>query len=183
MLRFIRPATVAGVSIAVLAIAGCATLRVNSYADRGADFARYQTYAWAERGAFSTGDPRLDNNRFFSQRVEEAVDMQLAARGLEKTSAGAADLLIHIHARLDQRIDTAEFDPIDGRCTEDDCRPKVYDAGTLMVDLTDRRTNRLAWRGWAESSFDGVVDNQEWMEATIDKAVARILARLPRLSS
>ena len=52
-----------------------------------------------------------------------------------------------------------------------------------MVDLMDRRTNRLAWRGWAESSFDGVVDNQEWMEATIDKAVARILARLPRLSS
>ena len=80
MLRFIRPATVAGVSIAVLAIAGCATLRVNSYADRGADFARYQSYSWAERGAFSTGDPRLDNNRFFSQRVEAAVDMQLAAR-------------------------------------------------------------------------------------------------------
>jgi uncharacterized protein DUF4136 len=180
MLRLIRPATIAGVSIAVLALAGCATLRVNSYLERAADFTRYRSYAWAERGDFSTGDPRLDNNRFFSQRVEEAVDMQLAARGLEKTSAGAADLLIHIHMRVDQRIDTAAFDPHDQRCVVEECQPDVYDAGTLMVDLMDRRTDRLAWRGWAEGSFDGVIDNQEWMETTIDKTVARILARLPR---
>jgi hypothetical protein len=49
-----------------------------------------------------------------------------------------------------------------------------------MLDFTDRRTNQLAWRGWAERSFDGVIDDQKWMEATIDKTVARILARLPR---
>jgi hypothetical protein len=163
-----------------LALAGCATLRVNSYVERGADFARYRSYAWAEREAFSTGDPRLDNNRFFSQRVEEAVDMQLSARGFQKTGAGAADLLIHIHARLDQRVQPPAFDSIDGHCIDEDCRPEVYDAGMLMVDFMDRRTNRLAWRGWADRSFDGIVDDQQWMEATIDKTVARILAQLPR---
>jgi hypothetical protein len=36
------------------------------------------------------------------------------------------------------------------------------------------------WRGWAEDSFDGVVENQDWMEAEIDEAVARILETLPR---
>jgi hypothetical protein len=180
MLRFIRPVTVAAVSAATLMLAGCATLRVNSYVERGADFRRYESYAWAERGAFATGDPRLDDNRFFSQRVEEAVDMQLAARGFEKTGPSTADVLLHIHARMEQRLDTAAFDPIDGHCIDDECRPEVYDAGTLMVDFMDRRTNRLAWRGWAERSFDGVVDDQKWMEATIDKTVATILARLPR---
>ena len=98
----------------------------------------------------------------------------------EKTGPATADVLLHIHARMEQRLDTAAFDPIDGHCINDDCRPEVYDAGTLMVDFMDRRTNRLAWRGWAERSFDGVIENQEWMEATIDKTVARILARLPR---
>lgn len=180
MLRCTRPAMVAGLSIVALTFAGCATLRVNSYLERGADFSRYRSYAWAERGAFATGDPRLDNSRFFSQRVEEAVDMQLAARGFEKTGTGTADVLLHIHARVEQRLDTAAFDPIDGHCIDDECRPEVYDTGTLMVDFMDRRTNRLAWRGWAERSFDGVVDDQKWMEATIDKTVARILARLPR---
>jgi hypothetical protein len=68
MLRFTWPARVVGLSMVALALAGCATLRVNSYVEeRGADFARYRSYAWAEREAFSTGDPRLDNNRFFSQ--------------------------------------------------------------------------------------------------------------------
>jgi hypothetical protein len=180
MLRFTRLAVVAAPSMLALVFAGCATLRVNSYLERGADFSRYRSYAWAERGAFATGDPRLDNNRFFTQRIEEAVDIQLAARGFEKTSAGSADVLVHIHARMDQRLDTAEVDLIDGRCIERDCRPDVYDTGTLMLDFIDGRTNHLVWRGWAERSSDGVVDDQKWMEATIDKTVAGILARLPR---
>jgi hypothetical protein len=180
MLRFTRLAIVAGPSIVALALAGCATLRVNSYLERGSDFSRYRSYAWAERGPFATGDPRLDNNRFFSQRIEEAVDMQLAARGFEKTNPETADVLLHIHARLDQRVDAAALDPVDGRCIDNECRTEVYDAGTLMVDFMDRRTNRPAWRGWAERGFDGVIDNQKAMEATIDETVARILARLPR---
>jgi hypothetical protein len=171
--------TTAAVAAVSLLLAGCATLRVNSYVDRGTDFARYRSYAWAERQAFSTGDPRLDNNRFFSQRVEEAVDMQLAARGFEKAGAGAADVLLHIHARVDQRLEIGTFDRIDGRCAAEECPPEVYDAGTLMVDVVDRRTNQLAWRGWAEGSFDGVIDDQRRMETKIDEAVAKIVARLP----
>jgi hypothetical protein len=167
-------------SMVALALTGCATLRVNSYLERGADFSRYRSYAWAERDAFATGDPRLDNNRFFTQRIEEAVDMQLTARGFEKTSVSGADVLLHIHARMTQRVHTADFDRVDGRCIDNECRPEVYDAGTLMLDLMDRRTNRLAWRGWAERSFETVVDDQKWMEATIDKTVAKILAQLPR---
>ena len=46
--------------------------------------------------------------------------------------------------------------------------------------LVGTRTNKLVWRGWAEGSVDGVIDNQEWMEARIDDAVAQILQRLPR---
>jgi len=163
MLRVIRPGALAAVSLAAFVLAGCATHRVDSYLDPRADFMRYRSYAWGERGGFSTGDPRLDNNRFFIQRVEEAVGMHLAARGFEETSAGAADILIHIHTRADQRIDTS-----------------VYEAGALTIDLMDTRTERLAWRGWSECSFEGVVEHQAWMEATIDQVVDRILAQLPR---
>ena len=61
-----------------------------------------------------------------------------------------------------------------------DCRPYVYEKGTLFVDLVDPRTNQLVWRGWAEGSIDGVIDHQQWMEARVDEAVTQILARLPR---
>jgi hypothetical protein len=43
----------------------------------------------------------------------------------------------------------------------------------------DARTNKLVWRGWAESTFDGVVDNQQWLERRIDEGVARILQTFP----
>ena len=116
-------------------------------------------------------------------RVERAVDQQLASRGFEKRESGVADVLIHMHARIDQRIESDAIDREYARCDVSDCRPFVYDAGTLLLDFIDTRTNQLAWRGWAEGSFDGAIDDQDWMEARIDDAVAKILARLPRDAS
>jgi hypothetical protein len=167
-------------TLAILTFTSCATIRIDSYVERGADVGRYSSYAWAPSDAFSTGDPRLDNNRFFSERVEAAVDRRLPDRGLEKIGAGAADLVIHVHARLDQRLDTNAIDREYHHCDVAICRPMVYDAGTLMLDFIDARTNRLAWRGWAEGSLDGVIDDQRQMEETIDRAVEKILARMPR---
>ena len=180
MSRLAQVERLAMVIATILILHGCATLRVNSYLERGADFGRYRSYAWAASDAFSTGDPRLDNNRFFSERVESAVDRQLRGRGFEKTRADVADLVIHIHARVDQRLDTNTIDQEYSRCDVEECRPMVYDAGTLLLDFIDTRRNTLAWRGWAEGSLDGVIDDQQLMEETIDKAVESILERLPR---
>jgi hypothetical protein len=175
----VRSGGFAAVLVAALVVNACATLKVNSYLERRADFSRYRSYTWEQSDAFSTGDARLDNNRFFIERVQTAADKELARSGLEKAEAASADVSIHIHARIDERLDTTAIDRQYGRCDTPDCWPTVYEAGTLVIDIIDTRTRSLAWRGWAETPFDGVIDNQEWMEATIDKAVARILARLP----
>jgi hypothetical protein len=182
MSRLTRIGGVAAAALAVLALESCATMRVNSYLERGIDFGQYRTYAWGPADPFSTGDPRLDNNRFFRERVQAAVDQQLASRGFEKTGE-TPELRIHIHARIDQRIESNRIDQEYGRCEDSDCGALVFEAGTLLLDFVDTRTNTLAWRGWAEGSFDGVIDDQDWMEATVDKAVGRILARLPRDAS
>jgi Domain of unknown function (DUF4136) len=50
----------------------------------------------------------------------------------------------------------------------------------LFIDLVDARTDRLVWRGWARGNIDGVIDDQDWMEQSIDEAVARIMRELPR---
>ena len=60
-----------------------------------------------------------------------------------------------------------------------DRQPVVYDAGTLFVDLVDTRAKTLVWRGWAEGSMDGAIDDQAAMDARVDDAVMRILRRLP----
>lgn len=165
-------------SIATLALASCAAMSIGSYVARDADFNRYQTYAWGPVDTFTTGDPRLDNNTVFQERVQASVDRELTARTFKRTSSGTPDLLIHYHASMSQQVDVNGADQKYGYC--DDCRPFVFEAGTLTVDLVDTHANKLVWRGWAEGSLDGVIDDQKLMEQRIDDAVARILAKLPR---
>jgi hypothetical protein len=96
------------------------------------------------------------------------------------TAPGDADLLVRYHASVTQRIDLSDIDRESGNCGDgDSCRPYVYDAGSLVVDFVDARTDKLVWRGWSEESVDGAIDNQALMERKIDRAVARILQRLP----
>ncbi|MBI2828279.1 MAG: DUF4136 domain-containing protein [Acidobacteria bacterium] len=177
----------ATVALAGLAFTACASMDVRSFVERGVDFTQFRTYDWAATEARATGDPRLDNNPFFHERVRADVERELAKRGFEKTTSGTPDVQLHYYASVTQELNLNGMDqPYTLNATDraytrcNNCEPFVYDAGTLMVDLVDTRTNRLAWRGWAEGSIDGMVDNQEWMEERIAESVARIMERLPR---
>jgi hypothetical protein len=175
-----RLGRLAAAAMCALALAGCASMRVSSFQARGFDFTQYRTYNWAPDDQLATGDPRLDNNSFFLERLQSDVERQLSAAGFEKTTSGTPELLLHYHARISQRLDVTSADQKYGSCQ--DCASSVYEAGTILLDIVDTRTGKLAWRGWAEGSIDGAIDNQEWMEEKIDEAVTRILARLPRRS-
>lgn len=175
-LRFIR--NMAALAAAV-AVTGCAAaMKVNSYADRGVDFGGYRTYGFAPADRVSSGDPRLDNNPFFNERMQADIEKQMAAKGFEKTESSTPDLRVHYHASFTQEVDVNGIDTRYGYCQTGDCRPRAYDAGTLMVDFVDA-SNRLVWRGWAEGSVDGVIDNQAWLEERVDNAVTRIFGSLP----
>jgi hypothetical protein len=167
-------------AVATLVLTGCSSMTVSSYLERGSDFGRYRTYGWDKADALETGDPRLDNNPFFHDRIRADVEKQMATRGFEKTPSGVPDLTIHYHASVEQRIDVNGVDKDSGYCNDSDgCKPYVYEAGTLLLDLVDTRTNKLVWRGWAEDTVDGLIDNQRLLEQRIDKAVTRIMQRLP----
>ena len=47
-------------------------MRVDSFTERGVDIRQYRTYEWGPADTFSTGDPRLDNNRFFDPEPDPA---------------------------------------------------------------------------------------------------------------
>ena len=179
MPRIIR---LAAITFLIVATSACATVMVSSHVRRDIDFARYRTFDWGPADALPTGDPRLDANPFFKDHMQGAVEKQLAARGLELSSDNLPDLLIHYHANVTQRVDVNRVDRQYGYCYAEDCGARVteYEAGTLVLDVIDNRTNRLVWRGWAQSSFEGVIDNPKRLERMIDKAVERMLGRFPR---
>jgi hypothetical protein len=162
---------------------GCAaTISVSSHADRSVDFAQYRTFDWGPADALPTGDPRLDADPFFKDHVQGAVERGLSARGVALTSSGAPDLLIHYHANITERIDVSKVDRAYAACQTPGCAPESswYEAGTLVLDVMDARTNTLVWRGWAQNSVEDMLKNRDVMAATIDRAVAEMLRQLPR---
>jgi len=175
--RFTR---LAAAAVPALVLAGCAAMSSSSYIERDFDPQRYRTYAWGADDGVSTGDPRLDNNEFFDAEVKADVDRALTDRGFVKASSGTPDLVVHYHANVGQEVDVRELDRDYTDRDEFDREPYVYDAGTLFVDLVDPATNRLVWRGWAEGSVDGIIDNQELLDRRIEEAVALIAEKMPR---
>lgn len=178
-----RAVVLGGVALAgLIAVTACAPMQVHTYVPRSADLTQYHSFAWAPAGAFETGDPRLDNNTLFIERLQNAVEQQLATKGWAPAAGHEPDLVIHFHARVDQRLDLADT-PRSGRAIENaDGGRTVYDAGTLLLDFIEPRSNTLVWRGWAEGSIEGVIDNQAWMNERIDAAVRRILVTFPAKS-
>jgi hypothetical protein len=167
--------------VAGLAAFACAPMTIHTYLETGTDLRHYHTYNWGPSDTWSTGDPRLDNNRFFDERVRQRVEQALEQRGYEKTPSQAPDIQLHYHASVSQDLEARNIDAAYA-CSRGDCGSQVFDKGTLVIDLVDPRTKKLLWRGWAEGSIDGVIDNQAWMEARVDDVVARILKQLPRAS-
>ena len=169
-------------ALAGLALSGCATMNVGAHTQRGLDFARYHTYEWGPTDALPTGDPRLDQDPFFKDHLEGAVEKQMALRGFERPSfgmSGTPDLLIHYHASINTRIDVDRTDRGYGY-SQEGTRVQEYEAGTLILDFVDTRTNRVVWRGWAQGAVQGMLDNKDVMAKKIDEAVTRMLERLPK---
>jgi hypothetical protein len=164
--------------------AGCATMSVSSHVQRGLDITQYRTYDWGVADALPSGDPRLDGNRSFKDHLERAVEDQLKVLGFERSTSGSPDLLIHYHASIHQRIDVDRVDRAYGYCYDEQCLTRVieYEAGTLVLDLVDGRTNRAIWRGWARFSVEDMLDNPGTMKRHVTKAVTRMLARLTQPS-
>lgn len=169
--------------LAAVLIAGsgpaCATMSVSSHVAHDLDVSRFHSYTWGAADALPTGDPRLDQNPFFKDHLQGAVERGLAARGLSLSDT--PDLLVHYHANITNRIEVSHSESA-GACYGNVCDPRVfsYEAGTLVLDIVDARTNQLLWRGWAQRAIGDLLENPDRMAAQIEEAVARMLQRFPR---
>jgi len=183
MTRYRFYAFFAAMAVALFTLGGCASLSSGSFLERGTDFKHYKTYNWSSADELYTGDPRLDNNELFLAKLKSAVEKQMTARGFERVDQDTPAMTIHYHASVTQKLDLGAADQqyAQSQNTNEQAGPTLYDAGSVVLDFNDARTEKLLWRGWAEGSIDGDIDNQARLERTVDDAVAKIFARFPGL--
>ena len=132
-------------ALAALALAGCATMNVSSHIERNINFADYVTYDWGPPDNLPVGDPRLDNNPFFVDYLQGAIEKGMARKGYDRAVIGGADLLIHYHASVEQKIDVYGVDHRYGYCYEN-CDPEYsnYEEGRLVMRLDDGGTRLVS---------------------------------------
>lgn len=168
------------VLMVTIAFAGCAAMTVSSHIERNVSFAEYVTYDWGPPDNLPVGDPRLDSNPFFRDYLMGAIEKKLAAKGYERAVIGEPDLLIHYHASVNQRVEVSAADASYGYCYGN-CEPRIvdYEEGTLVIDVVDRKTSKVIWRGWAQDTMDGIIDHQDRLEKQVNEGVTKMMLLMP----
>jgi hypothetical protein len=144
--------------------------------DRAANFSNYKTYAWT-RGTELTDE--LNH-----ARVVRAIDAALVAKGLARVEPSAdPDVLVAYHASFDKKLEitgtTHGWGPFGlGGDRTGLARVEPIVVGTLVVDISDARTNAIVWRSLASSDIRPN-DKPETREKKITKATEKMFKNYP----
>lgn len=165
---------------ALVTVASCSSISIQTNYDPAAEFTKYKTYSWLETQQIS--------NPFVRAHIEAAVDEQLKARGLARVDSGA-DLKVAVHTRFAKEIKLSLFSSSWGYgwgwapaygYGDRTATTQVQEVpvGTLIVDLVDASRNELSWRGTAASEIHSE-DSAEKEHDLLDEAVRRLFQRFP----
>jgi hypothetical protein len=142
--------------------------------DKKANFSQYKTYEW---GKVQTTNP------LWQQRIMDAVDKGLPAKGLQRVQSGGDVVLTAVGAThneqeyqtfytgLGPRWHWRGFGPDEATTTV-----YTYKVGTLVLDMYDAKTDRLVWRSTAS---DTLSDKPEKNEKKLEKSIEKMFEKFP----
>jgi hypothetical protein len=143
--------------------------------DRDSDFGHYKTYSWEKVQTQGT---------LWVDRIKEAVNSTLAAKGWTKVDSGGDVAVIAVESTQDQQTLNTFYDGFGGGWRwrgfggfgDSTTTVDTYEVGTLVIDLFDAGTRKLIWRG---SASDTLSDKSAKNIKTLDKAVQKMFDRFP----
>lgn len=142
--------------------------------DHGANFNQAKTYSWSR---VKTA------NSIWDDRVKDAIDKELATKGLTRVPSGGDVSLVAIEkTSVHQQYDTfyngfggwrrwGGMGMGDATTTVDN-----YKVGTLIVSMFDGNSKQLMWRGTSSSDLSG---NPEKNTKKLDKDVQKMFKKYP----
>ena len=147
--------------------------------DTKEDFSNLKTYDWLPI------PEKADIDRLNIQRIKNAVNTQLEAKGLKMVSENP-DFSIASHVGTKDQVRVTNwgysYAPY-GRYWGGAWGPGgvdvyQYEEGTLILDFVDPKTKNLIWRGSGKAQVDNTA-TPESRDKLINEAVAKILKNFP----
>lgn len=172
-------------------LSGCSTLRVSSETDHNASFGQYRTFAWLPPDQKDWQTNISARNQ--ANLIQNTVDKELAMRGMTADTA-APDVLLRYHIGAQNQATYHNqpvysyappqpifwgrgvwyagggYYPVYNRTYR-----SIVREGTLSVDVIDRRTNNVVWRGLSAER----VDHYTGLGTEIPKIIQAIFERYP----
>lgn len=140
--------------------------------DQSVDFSKFKTYS-IQKGELNSGNPAL-NSELVKKQIESDIDRSLAAKGLTKVGDDHADLHV-VYSLGASRGTEVETYPAGWRGWGTRAVRVPYNEGTLIINLRDRSSHSLAWRGIARQDESDATK----IQGKLDDMVKKTLAKYP----
>jgi len=155
--------------------------------DQQADFSKYKTYKWV------TVKGGEQPNELVAKQIADAIDRQLATKGLTKTDSDTADLYVAYQVAVDQEKQMTTFSTgygmgpgwggryyggYYGGGGTTTATTSTINVGTVAIDMYDREAKQLVWRGMASKQLDPKAKPDK-RQKNLDKAMEKLLKNYP----
>lgn len=153
----------------------------------GTDFSKYKTYKWVQVPDVKYPAQLLDS------QIKQAIDAQLALRGLTKTDDDNADLYVAYQLAVNQQTQWNAYGTGVGMgggvgygrwgrmgmgMGTATATSSTINIGTLVLDFYDVSAKSQVWRGDATKTLNPSKDPQK-NQKNLDKAMAKLLKNYP----
>lgn len=167
----------------------CATSTITTSVDSTINFATYRTFAWLPDSSWK--ETKYDN-AIVQRKVEQETVRLLKAKGYALDTL-QADFLVHHHITVEDRTRTIQapvyryspsiffhrfgyyYSMREPMMVSNRFREIPYREGTLIVDVVDRKQQRLVWRGWSEQPMENIAE----LERSLSIRLGEILSQFP----
>ena len=140
--------------------------------DHSANFKKINTYSWSN---IHTA------NSIWDQRVKDAIDQQLAAKGWMQVASGGDVKLVAVEKTSVQQQYETLYDGVGGwrrwgGLGETTPTVNNYKVGTLIVSVLSGNSNQLIWRGVSSGTLSGDPNKNT---KQLDKDVQKMFKKFP----
>jgi Domain of unknown function (DUF4136) len=153
----------------------------------GTDFSKYKTYKWVRAPKAQYPNQILDG------QIIQAIDAQLASKGLSKTDDDSAELVVVYQAAVSQEKEWNSYSTGDsmwgygrwggwggygGGMSTTRTTSSTINIGTLNIDIYDVAQKEQIWRGAASKTLGSGKDPAK-VQKNLNKAMVKLFKKYP----
>lgn len=180
------------VAVLALSVAVSAGVKVRAEFNKAFDFSKAKTFGWHPDGSGEvklleqSGDDPAKLFTRFDPVMREAIAAELTRKGLVLATTGKPDLILHYYVLIGPNSESQFRGQFVGAVPPwglpdfamTTTSLKIYEQGTVVLDIADSAKKEICWRGIAEAQINQQKTPAE-RDARIRSGIADLLKNFP----